>query len=353
MRPSPKISGTPCHHTQNSLWTHSGHPRSTRTFQLAPSYTGTMTSWSIQCQLQEPRYMTDMWTKDHGMTKELRASSSTKHQNTTGAASAAYQPQTTWHQNIQLSGILPQLHQCTSTESTWHHLHHAAPVERTPPRWWHLQPTGWFSPSTCTTPHGCPITAWHTLQSNSKGANTKQPDKAPVNNRNAGPTTISETKQAHPIGAIISKKFKGGKCNEGEVEEHFPRKDLCKVKHSNGDIEDFTAKEISEHKKPRQAHSRSQQLAVDNCKQAMQKVTRDLKMVRPQNVSPTQTTESVSSSCPCMQTSSKQWSQCIWQRISNVIAVDDKTNNKETVSTTVNSVSTSMNLWKSIFQFQI
>ena len=274
MRPSPKISGTPCHHTQNSLWTHSGHPRSTRTFQLAPSYTGTMTSWSIQCQLQEPRYMTDMWTKDHGMTKELRASSSTKHQNTTGAASAAYQPQTTWHQNIQLSGILPQLHQCTSTESTWHHLHHAAPVERTPPRWWHLQPTGWFSPSTCTTPHGCPITAWHTLQSNSKGANTKQPNKAPVNNRNAGPTTISETKQAHPIGAIISKKFKGGKCHEGEVEEHFPRKDLCKVKHSNGDIEDFTAKEISEHKKPRQAHSRSQQLAVDNCKQAMQMVTR-------------------------------------------------------------------------------
>ena len=77
------------------------------------------------------------------------------------------------------------------------------------------------------------------------------------------------------------------------------------------------------------------------------------KMSRPQNVSPTQTTESVSSSCPCMQTSSKQWSQYIWQRISNVIAVDDKTNNKETVSTTVNSVSTSMNLWKSIFQFQI
>ena len=93
-------------------------------------------------------------------------------------------------------------------------------------------------------------------QRTSKGAIANQTKETPIKSRDAGPTTRFQIKQVHPIGTIISEKF-NGECCEGEVEEHFPREDLHKVKHRNGDNEDFTAKEISEHKKSRQACSGS------------------------------------------------------------------------------------------------
>ena len=58
------------------------------------------------------------------------------------------------------------------------------------------------------------------------------------------------------------------------MEECFPCEDPHKVKHSDGDNKDFAAKEISQHRQSRQAHSRSQQLAVNNQKQAMQLITK-------------------------------------------------------------------------------
>ena len=103
----------------------------------------------------------------------------------------------------------------------------------------------------------------------SKGATEQKTNGTILCNRDSGPTIRSKTKQIHPIGAIIAKEFHG-KCCEGEVEECFPREDLCKIKHTNGDIEDFTANEVSEHKKQKQAHSRAQQTAKNNCKQALQ-----------------------------------------------------------------------------------
>ena len=57
------------------------------------------------------------------------------------------------------------------------------------------------------------------------------------------------------------------------MEEYFPQEDLCKIKCTDGDNEDFTAAEVSAHKKPKQAHSGAQQLAKDNCKQALQLIT--------------------------------------------------------------------------------
>ena len=93
-------------------------------------------------------------------------------------------------------------------------------------------------------------------QRTSKGAIANQTKETPINSRDAGPTTRFQIKQVHPIGTIISEKF-NGECCEGEVEEQFPREDLHKVKHRNGDNEDFTANEISEHKKSRQACSGS------------------------------------------------------------------------------------------------
>ena len=49
---------------------------------------------------------------------------------------------------------------------------------------------------------------------------------------------------------------------------------LHKLKCSDGNNEDFTAQEISNHKKSKQACSKSQQPAIDNLKQAMQAATK-------------------------------------------------------------------------------
>ena len=100
----------------------------------------------------------------------------------------------------------------------------------------------------------------------SKGAS--EPKGNNINVRATGPTTRSKTKQIHPIGTIIGKEF-SGKHFEGEVTEYFPREDLCKIKHTDDDAEDFTADEVTKHKKQKQSHSKAQQLAKDNCKRAL------------------------------------------------------------------------------------
>ena len=105
----------------------------------------------------------------------------------------------------------------------------------------------------------------------SKGAGESKSDT--VTTRNTGPTTRSKTKQIHPIGTIISKKF-SGKYFEGEAAEHFPREDLCKIKCADDDAEDFTAVEISKHKKQKQSYSRAQQLTKDNTKRALKIITK-------------------------------------------------------------------------------
>ena len=88
----------------------------------------------------------------------------------------------------------------------------------------------------------------------SKGARTKSNvAEAPIKSPRTGPTTQSKTKQIHPIGTIINKRFHG-KYYEGEVEEYFPREDLYKIKYTDGDTEDFTAKEVSAHKKQKQIY---------------------------------------------------------------------------------------------------
>ena len=101
----------------------------------------------------------------------------------------------------------------------------------------------------------------------SKGATEQQSNT--IITKGMGPTTRSKTKQIHPLGTIISKEF-SGKYFEGEVVEYFPREDLHKIKYTDDDAEDFTAAEVSKHKKQKQAYSKAQQLAKDNCKRALQ-----------------------------------------------------------------------------------
>ena len=99
-------------------------------------------------------------------------------------------------------------------------------------------------------------------------ASTSKGECTQLNTRNAGPSTRSKTKQAYPIGTIISKFFNGTHY-EGEIIKYHPKEELYSVRYSDGDQEDFTAAEIKVHKKIKQSHSQQQQLSVDDLRRAM------------------------------------------------------------------------------------
>ena len=58
-----------------------------------------------------------------------------------------------------------------------------------------------------------------------------------------GPTTGSQTRQIHPVGAIIRKKF-NETWHEGEMTKHNPLSNFHQIKCTDGDAEEMTFTEV-------------------------------------------------------------------------------------------------------------